>query len=177
MEHIINSEWRTCTKCGVFKKWEFFHKDNRPWRKIQHTTCCKDCRNNHKRKYRETFEWQVKTKNYRIIKRADPIYREKEKKRYQERQKRNRERLSKKSKEWCRSNPERVKERKRILDLYYFSPGKKVYFWQLLWEIKERKKWLGCLVNLENWMRMRIAKWRLKPFKLVSKMKKIVLDY
>lgn len=163
-------EWRVCIRCWIFKAWDLFHVDNRKldW----HTASCKACRNEKKRQYRQTYQWQVAIKNYRVKRRADPTFREKEKKRYQERQKRNRERLSKYYRDWINDHPDRVKERRAELDSYYFRPGKKVYFWKLTWVIKEVKKRRGCLVFLENDMKIRIAKNRLKPFKLKSQIKK-----
>lgn len=159
----IDEIWRECSKCWIYKVRDLFNKTIN-WR----TSQCKICRAETKRKYRQTVHWQMIWKNLRVKKRADPKYREKEKIRYSVRQKENRKKLSEYSKQWRNENKEKVKDRRKYLDLYYYSPGKKVYFWSIIGKIKKVEKWKWCLVKLENWMIMWISKNRLKPFKLKS---------
>ena len=165
----IKENWRVCSKCLIFKTWEFFHidKQNKYW----YTPCCKECRNKQKAIYRQTLQWKIMTKNYRIIKRVSPKFREKEKQQYKERASKNRDKRRKAEIKYLNKNRKLVSERRKDLNDFYFSKWKKVYFWKLVWKIKAIKNRKWCFVEFENWMKIRIWKYRLKPFNPVSKSK------
>lgn len=168
----IDEEWRECSNCWIYKIWNLFSRDYRKQSNKKYTSQCKECRNKKKAEYRWTLQWQIKSRNYKIIKRADPMYRRKEAERYKVRVKNNKETRDKSHKAYQKRHKEKILARRRERNREYFSIWKKVYFWKLLWKIKEVLKWKWCLVALENWMIIRIAKWRLKPYKLISEIKK-----
>lgn len=167
---LISEDWRVCTKCKIFKVWDLYHNSSRlsTWKCSQ----CIECRNEKKREYRKTIQWQIKDKNYKILKRADPEYRKKEYEKYKIWAQKNKEKRKEISLRYQKRKATFIKERKRELEKFYFSPWKKVSFWRIPGKIKEVKKRLGCLVTLENGMTIWIAKNRLRPYKLISETKK-----
>lgn len=171
-KYMINEKWRECSKCWFFKEWDLFPNDYKSKSRIKKVSQCKECRNKKKAEYRQTIQGKIKCKNYRVIKRADPLYRRKEAERYKIRAKNNKETRDKSHKVYQIKNKEKILARRREREKEYFSVWKKVYFWKLVWKIKEviKRKW--CLVALENWMVMWIAKWRLKPYRLISDIKR-----
>ena len=156
----IEWEWKVCSKCKVFKTWEYYAKDKHT--NFWYTSNCKECRNLLKKEYRQTNEAKIKEKNYRIVKRLEKGYKEKEKLRYREWQIKNGERLSLYNKEYVAKRKEHKKQvRKEYLQKVY-KKWALVFFWKLKWKILDIQKWKWCLVSLENDMRIWVAKDRLK---------------
>lgn len=160
-KYIINETGRECSKCWVFKEWDLFNNDKK--QKNWKTVACKDCRNKARDSWRESYIWQIKTKNYRILKRADPNYREKENLRYKER--RQKTDRSDYDREYKRKNRDHILELRRQREENYFRKWKKVKFWEMVWKILDYKFKVWCLVLFENWFKMWLAKYRLKPIK------------
>lgn len=150
-----------CSKCKIEKELTEFSKDkhNKTW----YTTNCKECRNEYKRKYRATYEWAVKTKNYRILHRLNPEVKQRE---YEIHKKWVKEHnLTEYRRNYYRKKREHILELRRERENNYFRVWKKVYYNSLVWKIRNVvfKKW--CLVEFQNWMRLWLGKYKLKPFK------------
>lgn len=68
---IYTEEWRECSKCKKFKRWEEFAK-NKLWTNW-YTCNCKECRNEMKREYR-LRTWYAKDHEYKKNKRVLAIW-------------------------------------------------------------------------------------------------------
>lgn len=96
---------RVCTKCKEYKLWDNFSRCSATvsW----YTPNCKQCRKETKTKYLATWYWHHKTRNSKIVKRANICYREKEVQKHREWVEKNREHINAYNRERYRNKKER----------------------------------------------------------------------
>lgn len=161
---LVNEIWRACTKCLEFKEWDKFAIDK--WWINWHTPQCLICRWKTREKWRQSYIWKIKTKNLRIIRRSDPNYRKYESERYKERREKNKESLYKRQSEWHQKNKIRLAELRKKRELSRFLKWEKViYNWNICQVMKDWEKWNRWVLIDVKWIRILVAKDKLKPFK------------
>ena len=161
-------KWRVCSKCKIFKVWDLFSKDKN--KKLWYTSNCKECRNKYKEIYKNTLEWKRKIKNYMIILRADPEYRKQQKEKYKIWELQNKDKTRECQKRYWNKNKKLINQRRKDMEDFNFSVWRKVIFENQVWKVLDVKFKMWCLVLFENWFKMWIWKYKLKPFKKVQPM-------
>lgn len=170
-KYTIDDNGRTCRLCNTYKTWEAYTLDSTS--KHKKMSVCRDCSIQAHKDYRSTPLGKQKTKNYRIIYRANPEKRKYEWQKHKEWVEENRERVYTLAKEYKIKNKHKIDARRKEREEEIFYPWNKVLYSGKIVTILAVKKWLWCLCKI-NEMRIWIWKYRLKP--VANKRKLDIMD-
>lgn len=157
---LINEIGRECSKCWQFKEWDLFNNDKRQssWK----TTACRDCRNKARDNWRATYIGKIKTKNYRIIKRLDPNYRQNELQRNKERRQKT-DRYEYHKEHYNKNKIKRIRQRKLREYNQYLKDEKVIYNWNICKILKDYNRDNWILIDVK-WIKIFVRKYQVKPY-------------
>jgi len=157
----ITEHGRVCTHCLEFKEWIAYSKCSA--QKSWYTANCLECRNKIRLAYKDTWKGKIKIKNYKILKRADPVYRAKEYEKRREWYIKNKEREVAKGIEYWKTP--KAKKRRKTTAMLQYDVWAIVLYNGVQCKILERwKRWIWVLLKMGT-IRIHQPKFNLKPYK------------